>query len=78
MVAVRLVITWIATWVALIALLFAPTLVLPDQWGYYVYSPASVGLWMLSMLIGPLVAAAAGWPWIRHGVRKSRASTIGT
>ncbi|GAA1229934.1 hypothetical protein GCM10009665_20470 [Kitasatospora nipponensis] len=75
-VAARVVITWIATWVALVALLLCP-LLLPDQWQYYVYSPASVGLWMLSMLGGPVVACAVNWRWIRQGVWRAGAGGSG-
>ncbi|MFI2641869.1 hypothetical protein [Streptomyces sp. NPDC018610] len=66
----RLVLTWIATWVTLVVLVLLPAL-LPDRWQYYVYSPASVGLWMLSMLGAPVVACVVRWPWIRHGARKA-------
>ncbi|MFE5585093.1 hypothetical protein [Kitasatospora sp. NPDC056531] len=69
-VAARMVVTWLATWAALLALLLAPTM-LPDRWQYYIYSPASVGLWMLSMLVGPVLACATKWQWIRHGARRA-------
>ncbi|MFG2604840.1 hypothetical protein ACGFT2_15035 [Streptomyces sp. NPDC048514] len=65
-IAARLVLTWIATWAALVVLVLLP-LLLPAGWQYYVYSPASVGLWMLSMLGGPFVACFFNWRWIRHG-----------
>ncbi|MEU6239254.1 hypothetical protein [Kitasatospora sp. NPDC047058] len=60
-------ITWIATWVALVVLYLSPV-VLPDQWQYYVYSPASAGLWMLSMVGGPPLVCVLNRRWIRHGV----------
>ncbi|MBD0696058.1 hypothetical protein [Streptomyces sp. CBMA123] len=66
-VVARVVITWMATWAALIVLLLSP-MVLPERWLYYVYSPASVGLWMLSMLVGPFVTCALNRRWIRTGV----------
>jgi hypothetical protein len=65
-VAARAVITWMATWAGLMVLYVAP-LLLPDQWDYYIYSPASVALWMLSMLGLPPVACACNFRWIRYG-----------
>ncbi|MFD7258826.1 hypothetical protein [Streptomyces sp. NPDC059874] len=59
----------LATWAGLSVLFIAPS-PLPEQWRYYIYSPASVGLWMLVMLvmlIAPFVACAAQWKWIRRG-----------
>jgi hypothetical protein len=47
-------------------LLLAPSL-LPERWRYYIYSPASVGLWMLTMLVAPFVVCTVAWPWIRSG-----------
>ncbi|MFF2078818.1 hypothetical protein ACFVXG_29210 [Kitasatospora sp. NPDC058162] len=66
-VVARAVITWMATWGALTTLFLLPVL-LPDGWQYYIYSPASVGLWMLSMLVGPFVAGGVSRRWIRTGV----------
>ncbi|MFD7179564.1 hypothetical protein ACFV90_05990 [Streptomyces sp. NPDC059904] len=54
------------TWVVLTALFLAPS-ALPASWQYYIYSPASVGLWMLAMLCGPVIAVFLKWNWIRHG-----------
>ncbi|MFG2843652.1 hypothetical protein ACGF12_10830 [Kitasatospora sp. NPDC048296] len=68
----RAVITWMATWAALVVLFLLPT-TLPDRWQYYIYSPASIGLWWLSVLAGPVVACAANRRWIRTGVRKAGA-----
>lgn len=76
-VAARLVITWIATWVTLVALYLFPV-VLPARWQYYIYSPASAALWMLSMIGGPVVACAVNWRWIRHGVWRAGAGGRGT
>ncbi|MFF3002187.1 hypothetical protein ACFVTF_05175 [Kitasatospora sp. NPDC057940] len=76
-IAARMVTTWIATWTALVALFFAP-LLLPHRWWYYIYSPASMGLWMLAMLVGPFVACTVSWEWIRHGTRKAPADRSGT
>lgn len=76
-VVARVVITWIATWLTLLALFFLP-LALPNRWQYYIYSPASVGLWMLSKLGGPVVACAVNRRWIRCGVRKTGAGGSGT
>lgn len=68
MTAVRMAAAVLITWGVLIALLLAPSL-LPDHWQYYVYSPASVGLWLLAMLVAPAVVCFLGWPWIRSGRR---------
>lgn len=68
MAAVRLAAAVLVTWVALIVLLVAPS-ALPEQWRYYIYSPASVGLWMLVMLVAPIVVCAVKWPWIKSGSR---------
>ncbi|MGW2237267.1 hypothetical protein [Streptomyces sp. NPDC001759] len=61
----------LATWVALTVLLLAPS-PLPERWRYYIYSPASVGLWMLTMLVAPFVVCTVAWPWIRTGARHPR------
>ncbi|WP_327269461.1 hypothetical protein OG233_20495 [Streptomyces sp. NBC_01218] len=66
MTAVRLVAAVVITWGALVVLLLAPS-ALPASWQYYVYSPASVGLWILTMLVAPVVACFVTWPWIRSG-----------
>ncbi|MFE6365926.1 hypothetical protein ACFVP3_38935 [Streptomyces sp. NPDC057806] len=58
-------VTW-AVWGVLVVLLLAPSL-LPVAWHYYMYSPASVGLWMLSMLISPFVVCVVKWEWIKEG-----------
>ncbi|GAA3014560.1 hypothetical protein [Kitasatospora sp. NPDC006786] len=71
-VAARAVITVLTTWATLVALLLLPTL-LPNRWQYYIYSPASVALWMLSMLVGPALACAGNRQWIRNGVRRAAA-----
>ncbi|MEU0102009.1 hypothetical protein [Streptomyces sp. NPDC006267] len=55
-------------WVVLIVLLLAPS-ALPVQWHYYIYSPASVGLWALAMLVAPPVVCAVKWRWIKSGSR---------
>ncbi|WP_190086319.1 hypothetical protein [Streptomyces longisporoflavus] len=54
------------TWTTLIVSFLAPS-ALPSAWQYYVYSPASVGLWLLAVLFAPLIAVAVKWPWIKHG-----------
>ncbi|MGW6056696.1 hypothetical protein [Streptomyces sp. NPDC055189] len=56
----------LAGWGGLLVLLVAPSL-LPVAWHYYIYSPASVGLWLLSMFLSPFVACAMKWDWIRKG-----------
>ncbi|WP_328890736.1 hypothetical protein [Streptomyces sp. NBC_00316] len=68
MVAVRMVASALVTWAALIVLLLAPS-PLPEQWRYYIYSPASVGLWMLAMLVAPVVVCTVKWRWIKSGSR---------
>ncbi|MEV0847786.1 hypothetical protein AB0J21_18275 [Streptomyces sp. NPDC049954] len=45
-------------------MLFAAPSALPEQWQYYVYSPATVGLWLLTLPIAPFVVCALTWPWI--------------
>ena len=64
MVAVRMAASVLVTWAALIAP--GP---LPEQWRSYIYSPASVGLWLLAMLVAPVVVCAVKWPWIKSGSR---------
>ncbi|MFE5208906.1 hypothetical protein [Streptomyces sp. NPDC056600] len=68
MTVVRAAAVVLLTWVVLFLLLVAPSL-LPPRWQYYVYSPASVGLWMLSLLVAPFVTCAFAWRWIRSGRR---------
>ncbi|MGC2999765.1 hypothetical protein ACPF8X_15705 [Streptomyces sp. G35A] len=58
----------LVTWAALVLLLLAPSL-LPEQWHYYIYSPASVGLWMLTTLVAPIVVCTVAWRWIKSGGR---------
>ncbi|MEV0528698.1 hypothetical protein AB0I66_35295 [Streptomyces sp. NPDC050439] len=66
MVGARIAAVTLAVWGGLIVLLLAPSL-LPVAWHYYIYSPASVGLWMLSMLISPFMACTIRWQWIKKG-----------
>ncbi|MER5445925.1 hypothetical protein ABT052_12605 [Streptomyces sp. NPDC002766] len=66
MTAVRGVAAVLATWLALTLLFVAPA-PLPERWLYVIYSPASVGLWMLTMLVAPFVVCTLAWPWIRSG-----------
>lgn len=40
---------------------------LPEPWRHYIYSPASVGLWLLAMLVAPVVVCTVKWPWIKSG-----------
>lgn len=68
MVAVRMAASVLVTWTMLIVLLLAPS-ALPEEWQYYIYSPASVGLWMLTMLVVPVVVCTVKWPWIKSGSR---------
>ncbi|CAL9665414.1 hypothetical protein SUDANB176_07197 [Streptomyces sp. enrichment culture] len=59
-----------ATWSVLVVLVFLPSLLPPHQ-QYYFYSVASVGLWMLSMLVAPVLVCIASRKWIAHGRRTS-------
>ncbi|MEW2398105.1 hypothetical protein [Streptomyces sp. NPDC046862] len=68
MAAARMAAAVLVTWAALIALLLAPS-PLPEHWRYYIYSPASVGLWLLAMLVAPAVVCTVKWPWIKSGRR---------
>lgn len=58
-----------ATWGVLIVLLLAPAL-LPAGWHHYIYSPAGVGLWMLSMLVAPFVVCAVKGKWVKDGGKR--------
>lgn len=66
--SVRMAAAVLATWATLILLLLAPSL-LPEHWQYYIYSPASVCLWLLAMLVAPFVVCFVKWPWIKSGGR---------
>ncbi|SNT33859.1 hypothetical protein [Actinacidiphila glaucinigra] len=66
MLAVRMAATVLATWLCLIVALIAPSL-LPQRWQWYIYSPASVGLWMLTMVVAPFVVCIFVWRWIKAG-----------
>ncbi|MGX2994556.1 hypothetical protein JNUCC64_09695 [Streptomyces sp. JNUCC 64] len=72
MVVARLAGAVLGTWTVLLLAVLAPSALLPTDWHYYVYSPASVGLWVLTMLIGPPVVCFAVWPWIRNGGGEGR------
>ncbi|MFE9093044.1 hypothetical protein [Streptomyces sp. NPDC007264] len=60
----KVVLTVMGTWLALLLVIAFPAL-LPERWEYYLISPASVGLWMLSMLFGPVVVCWKLRSWIR-------------
>ncbi|MFE0509132.1 hypothetical protein [Streptomyces sp. NPDC058964] len=62
----RAVCAVIATWLVLVVLLFLPCL-FPTRWMYYIYSPASVGLWMLAMAVAPVAVLIVKREWIRKG-----------
>ncbi|MFD5049957.1 hypothetical protein [Streptomyces tendae] len=66
MTAARMAAAVLATWAALILLLLAPSL-LPEHWHYYIYSPATVGLWLLALLVAPVMVCIVKWPWIKSG-----------
>ncbi|MGW6546086.1 hypothetical protein ACWGBH_25010 [Streptomyces massasporeus] len=68
MTAARMAAAVLTTWVTLILLLLAPS-PLPEHWRHYIYSPASMGLWILTMLVAPVVVCIVKWPWIKSGGR---------
>jgi hypothetical protein len=61
--AARVIAVVVSTWFALCTLVLLPAL-LPDRFQYYIYSPASVGLWMVSLLMVPLLACIVLRKWI--------------
>ncbi|MFE4256243.1 MULTISPECIES: hypothetical protein [unclassified Streptomyces] len=61
MTAARMIIVVAVTWVVLTALVLAPS-ALPASWQYYIYSPASVCLWVLAMLFGPVITVFVNYP----------------
>lgn len=63
-IASKAVLTVIGTWLALFLAISLPAL-LPERWEYYLISPASVCLWMLSMLVGPVAVCWKLRCWIR-------------
>ncbi|MFI0962107.1 hypothetical protein ACH4S8_11990 [Streptomyces sp. NPDC021080] len=60
----KAVLTVTGTWLVLFLAIALPAL-LPERWGYYLISPASVCLWMLSMVVGPVVVCWKLRSWIR-------------
>ncbi|MFD3559782.1 hypothetical protein ACFWVU_08940 [Streptomyces sp. NPDC058686] len=66
MTAVRMITVVAVTSVVLTVLFLAPA-ALPDTWQHVIYSPASVGLWILAMLFGPPAMVVLKWNWVRHG-----------
>ncbi|KAB1989908.1 hypothetical protein [Streptomyces triticiradicis] len=60
----KAVLTVMGTWLVLVLVIALPAL-LPERWEYYMISPASVVLWMLSMLVGPVVVCWKLRSWIR-------------
>ncbi|MHB9861024.1 hypothetical protein [Streptomyces sp. YIM S03343] len=60
----KAVLTVMGTWLVLVLAIMLPAL-LPERWEYYIISPASVGLWTLSMLVGPVVVCWKLRSWIR-------------
>ncbi|MFI6645294.1 hypothetical protein [Streptomyces sp. NPDC050504] len=69
MVIARMAAVTLAVWAALVMLALAPSL-LPAAWQYYVYSPASTGLWLLAMFFSPFVVCFIKWEWIKEGGRR--------
>ncbi len=68
MTAARMAAVVPATWATLILLLLAPS-PLPEHWRYYICSPASVGQWMPTVLVAPVVVCIVKWPWTKSGGR---------
>ncbi|MFI6645772.1 hypothetical protein [Streptomyces sp. NPDC050504] len=66
MVVARVAAVALAVWGMLVVLVLAPSL-LPKAWQYYLYSPASTGLWVLAMFVSPFVACFIKWQWIKEG-----------
>ncbi|MEU6824061.1 hypothetical protein ABZ921_25810 [Streptomyces atriruber] len=60
----KAILTTLGTWLVPVLAIAAPTL-LPARWEYYLISPASVALWMLAMLLGPVVTCWKLRAWIR-------------
>ncbi|MFJ1926939.1 hypothetical protein G3I76_42105 [Streptomyces sp. SID11233] len=56
--------TVLGTWVILLLAVALPGL-LPARWQYYIYSPASVGLWMIAMIVAPILVCWKLRHWIR-------------
>ena len=59
----KVVLTVVGTWLLLFAMIAFPTL-LPARWEYYLISPASVGLWLIAMLVSPFFVC---W-WLRRWI----------
>ncbi|WP_441251425.1 hypothetical protein [Kitasatospora sp. McL0602] len=68
-VAARAALVVLGSWAVLVVLLVLPGVVFPTGWQWYIYSPASVGLWMLSLPVVPLFACKAASGWINPGRR---------
>ncbi|MGP9017572.1 hypothetical protein ACT1U9_04075 [Streptomyces sp. BR1] len=66
----RTAVVVLSTWGILIVLLLAPA-PLPENLRYQIYSPASVGLWFLSMLVTPFVTVFLRWDWITKPRRRA-------
>jgi hypothetical protein len=56
----------VVTWVLLLVLPL-PMLLLSAHWQYYLISPASVALWLLSFLVAPIVTCVVTSRWILDG-----------
>ncbi|WP_432180973.1 hypothetical protein [Streptomyces sp. NBC_00063] len=66
MTVARMIIVVTSTWIVLTVLFLAPS-ALPATWQYYIYSPATVCLWLLAMMSGPVILVVRKWSWIRRG-----------
>ncbi|MDX2524555.1 hypothetical protein ACSCB1_03405 [Streptomyces europaeiscabiei] len=59
----KVVLAVLGTWLLLCAVIAFPAL-LPARWEYYLISPASVGLWLITMLVSPFVVCWRLRRWI--------------
>ena len=65
--AARAAVVVVATWLALIVLMFVLGSLLPGPGAQGTYSSTAVMLWLLALLVGPLVACVALRRWIAVG-----------
>ncbi|MEV7866098.1 hypothetical protein AB0P17_08335 [Streptomyces sp. NPDC088124] len=75
----KAVLVVVGTWLLLCAVIAFPPL-LPARWEYYLISPASVGLWLIAMLVTPFAVCWRLRRWIvsrspRSAERSSVASS---
>ncbi|MCP2313770.1 hypothetical protein [Kitasatospora paracochleata] len=66
--AARAVGVVVATWLLLTGLFLLPVPLIPESWGPVVHSPATVGLWLLSLPVAPVLGCFALRRWIARPV----------